>query len=186
MSKNPRGAPDTPLFLPMNMINSDIFCMTYGSFVMQLLRDYKSASVVNTELYKLGYNMGLRLVEEFFAKSYISQCVDFAQTVQVIAKVAFDMFLGVEATCSSSHYDDKTFFIVFRQNPLLEYVAIPPGYDDLIYCNVICGVIAGALRTLQLVVECKFIEQRSLGSPVDRISLRLLNILHEGYIEEEQ
>ena len=34
-----------------------------------------------------GYNIGVRLIDEFLAKSNISRCVDFKETAEVIAKV---------------------------------------------------------------------------------------------------
>lgn len=35
-----------------------------------------------------GYNIGIRLIDEFLAKSNISRCVDFKETADVIAKVS--------------------------------------------------------------------------------------------------
>lgn len=34
-----------------------------------------------------GYNIGVRLIDEFLAKSNVSRCVDFKETAEVIAKV---------------------------------------------------------------------------------------------------
>ena len=34
-----------------------------------------------------GYNIGIRLIDEFLAKSNVSGCVDFKETAEVIAKV---------------------------------------------------------------------------------------------------
>lgn len=36
-----------------------------------------------------GYNIGVRLIDEFLAKSNVSRCVDFRETADVIAKVLF-------------------------------------------------------------------------------------------------
>jgi uncharacterized protein YjaZ len=36
-----------------------------------------------------GYNIGIRLIDEFLAKSNVSRCVDFRETADVIAKVCF-------------------------------------------------------------------------------------------------
>jgi len=44
-----------------------------------------------------GYNIGVRLVDEFLAKSNLQSCVNFRETAQVIAKVGFKMFLGIAA-----------------------------------------------------------------------------------------
>lgn len=34
-----------------------------------------------------GYNIGVRLIDEFLAKSNVSRCVDLKETADVIAKV---------------------------------------------------------------------------------------------------
>ena len=54
---------------------------------------------VNSKLDKMGYNIGTRIIDEFFAKSPQGRglCRTFRETVEVIAKEAFKMFLGV--TC---------------------------------------------------------------------------------------
>lgn len=44
-----------------------------------------------------GYNIGVRLVDEFLAKSNVDKCNSFQDTCDVIAKVAFKMFLGINA-----------------------------------------------------------------------------------------
>lgn len=35
-----------------------------------------------------GYNIGIRLIDEFLAKSGVSRCVDFKETAEMIAKVS--------------------------------------------------------------------------------------------------
>lgn len=35
-----------------------------------------------------GYNIGIRLIDEFLAKSNVSRCIDFKETAEVIAKVS--------------------------------------------------------------------------------------------------
>ena len=43
--------------------------MTYGALVMQLLKDYEDVGEVNRKLKQIGKNIGVRLVDEFLAKS---------------------------------------------------------------------------------------------------------------------
>jgi trafficking protein particle complex subunit 3 len=62
--------------------------MTYGALVVQLIQDYEDYAEVNTQLEKMGYNIGTRLIEDFLAKSAsIGRCADFRETGEVIAKV---------------------------------------------------------------------------------------------------
>ena len=152
---------------------------------MQLIRDYRNIQTVNVELYKIGYNMGIRLVDEFFAKSSQPPCKDFQDTIQAVAKTAFKMFLNVDAEVVKSSADGKTHHISFKINPLTDFVDLPQGYDQLHYSNVICGAITGALRMLQIVVECTYVQDRLKGSSEDEIAIKLLEIVNEGYVDEE-
>lgn len=45
-----------------------------------------------------GHNIGVRLIEEFLAKSRTTRCSDFADACDKLAKVGFKMFLNVTAT----------------------------------------------------------------------------------------
>jgi hypothetical protein len=50
---------------------------SYGSFVRQLLVDYEEPLEVNSQLETMGYNIGVRLVDDFFAKSKISAYIRY-------------------------------------------------------------------------------------------------------------
>ena len=77
--------------------------LTYGAFVSKLIKDNQhNIDEVNSKLDKMGYNIGTRIVDEFFAKAPPGRgvCKSFRETVEVIAKEAFKMFIGV--TCDVS------------------------------------------------------------------------------------
>ncbi|KAF6260821.1 NO signaling/Golgi transport ligand-binding domain-containing protein [Scenedesmus sp. NREL 46B-D3] len=62
--------PPGPRPLPqLEQINAEIFTLTYGSLVRQLIADFEDLDEVNKQLEKMGYNIGVRLVDEFLAKS---------------------------------------------------------------------------------------------------------------------
>lgn len=62
--------------------------MTYGTIVAQLCRDFPGDySEVNKQLDKMGYNIGLRLIEDFLARSNVGRCSNFRETADAIAKV---------------------------------------------------------------------------------------------------
>eukprot|EP00775_Hariotina_reticulata_P014297 gene14297-24_t len=48
--------------------NAEIFTLTYGSIVRQLIADFEDLDEVNKQLEKMGYNIGVRLVDEFFGQ----------------------------------------------------------------------------------------------------------------------
>ena len=135
--------------------------------------------------YHSGYNMGIRLVDEFFAKSNQQPCQDFQETIQVIASRAFKMFLNIDADVSKNTADGRTFHIAFKTNPLTDFVELPAGYEQLHYSNIICGAITGALRMLQIVVECTYVQDKLKGGTEDEIAIKLLEVVNEGYVDEE-
>ena len=57
------------IFAKNPKISSELFSLTYGAFVHKLLKDTENAEEVNALLDKMGYNIGCRLIDEFFAKS---------------------------------------------------------------------------------------------------------------------
>lgn len=72
-------------------MNAELVTLTYGTIVAQLCKDYESDYVeVNKQLDKMGYNIGLRLIEDYLAKSStMRRCSNFRETGENIAKVAF-------------------------------------------------------------------------------------------------
>lgn len=70
-------------------MNAELVTLTYGTIVAQLCRDYNSDYVeVNNQLDKMGYNIGLRLIEDYLAKSNsMRRCRDFRETADMISKV---------------------------------------------------------------------------------------------------
>lgn len=72
----------------VDKVNAELVTLTYGTIVAQLCDDYDSDYVeVNRQLDRMGYNIGLRLVEDFFAKSNTGRCTNFRETAEVISRV---------------------------------------------------------------------------------------------------
>ena len=84
-----------------------------------------------------GYNIGVRLIDEFLAKAQIGTCSNFADTAEVIAKIGFKMFLGItaEVVIGGTH----EFSLQLTENPLAEFVELPEQYGSLAYSNMLCG-----------------------------------------------
>ncbi|KAG8755909.1 transport protein particle 22 kDa subunit [Serendipita sp. 396] len=76
-------------------INAELFTMAYGSLVVQLIQDYEDYAEVNKQLEKMGYNIGIRLIEDFLARSSLGKCADFREVGEVVAKVGFKSFLNI-------------------------------------------------------------------------------------------
>ena len=74
----------------MDKVNAELVTLTYGTIVAQLCQDYdNNYPEVNKQLDKMGYNIGMRLIEDFLAKSMLGRCVNFRETADMIAKVIF-------------------------------------------------------------------------------------------------
>jgi len=162
----------------IDKINAELFTLTYGAIVCQLIKDFDSIDEVNNQLEKMGYNIGLRLVDEFLARSSLGRCKDLKETSEVIAKVGLKMFLGVTANVGKLDTKKQTFSLVLEDNPLVDFVELPSQYrEKLQYSNLLCGVIRGALEMVQLRVECKCKQCPLRGDEVTEIKVKLLEIL---------
>jgi hypothetical protein len=127
-------------------VNSELFSLTYGSFVVQLLKDFGDVSEVNNQLEKIGYNIGIRLIDDFLAREPNFRCASFNETVEVIVKNAFPLYLGVQPSIRKPKPEDTECFIIIGENPLTDFVELPEIYANLCYSNVLCGVLRGALE----------------------------------------
>ena len=160
-------------------VNGEFFALTYGSMVMQLIKDYDDVTEVNKQLEKMGYNIGVRLIDEFLAKSGTPTCQSHRETADVIAKVAFKMFLGIAAEVMNWNGERNSFSLVFFENPLTEFVELPPEMAGLVYSNMLCGCLRGALEMVQLKVECAFVRDTLKGDEVNEITVEILQVMEE-------
>ncbi|CAE7156145.1 unnamed protein product [Rhizoctonia solani] len=155
-------------------INAELFTLTYGALVVQLIQDYEDYGEVNKQLDKMGYNIGTRLIEDFLARSSLGRCSDFREVGEVVAKVrlnlelyfaqltlkrevGFKTFLNVVPTvvhsttsapatngASSGSGTTPTFNLILDENPLAEFVELP---DEALQGGLwFSNVLCGVLR----------------------------------------
>ncbi|ODV90566.1 hypothetical protein CANCADRAFT_2296 [Tortispora caseinolytica NRRL Y-17796] len=164
----------------IDKVNAELVALTYGSLVAQLCRDFENNyDRVNEQLDKMGYNIGLRLIEDFLARSGIGRCSSFKDTAEVISKVGFKMFLNVVPRVSNWSADGKTFSLYIDDNPLADFVELPPQSENLWYSNIYCGVLRGALEMTQMQVHAEFVSDVLQGHAATEIKVQLLQILKD-------
>ncbi|KAJ1033259.1 hypothetical protein NDA13_001255 [Ustilago tritici] len=155
-------------------INAELFTLTYGALVIQLIKDYEDYTEVNKQLEKMGYNIGTRLIEDFLARTNLSKCSDFREVGEVVSKVGFKMFLNITPNMIHHQQDDgasssatasaattaqgatsgqgwgatsigtREFSLILDENPLAEFVELPR--DARAGGLWFSNVLAGVLR----------------------------------------
>lgn len=123
----------------------------------QMLRDFENLEEVNKQLERIGYNMGVRLIEDYLSRTGSLRCLDMRETADKIQQ-AFRMYLNVQPTISNWAAAGDEFSLIFDTNPLSEFVELPPDISNLRYAGILCGCIRGALEMVQLEVQCWFVQ----------------------------
>ncbi|XP_045196342.2 trafficking protein particle complex subunit 3-like [Mercenaria mercenaria] len=161
-------------------VNGELFTLTYGALVAQLLRDYEDDEEVNKQLEKMGYNIGVRLIEDFLARTNTGRCNDFRETADIISKMAFKMYLGITPVVSNWSAAGDEFSLLIENNPLIDFVELPDGHNALNYSSLLCGVLRGALEMVQMEVDVKFVQDQLKGDSVTELRLKFVKRLEDA------
>lgn len=120
-----------------------------------MLRDYENVDDVNKQLERIGYNMGMRLIEDFLARTAATRCLEMRETADRIQQ-AFRIYLNIQPQISNWSASGDEFSLIFENNPLIEFVELPADLNNLRYSSILSGCIRGALAMVQLEVQCWF------------------------------
>lgn len=159
--------------------NSELFTLTYGALVSQLLKDYENVKDVNKQLDRMGYNIGIRLIEDFLARTQSTRCYDFKETAEKI-QLAFRIYLGISPNISNWNASGDEFSLIFETNPMLEFVELPDNCTNLKYCNVLTGVLRGACEMVQLDITSKFIQDQLKGDNVTELRVKFIKTIQDA------
>ncbi|CAH8864213.1 unnamed protein product [Trichobilharzia szidati] len=159
-------------------VTAELFTLTYGALVANIVRDFDTDAEINEQLDKIGFNIGLKLVEDYLARGNPGRCNDFKETAEAIVK-GFKIFLGITPSiCKFSSAGDE-FSLVLESNPLTEFVDLPSEHQNLLYSNVLAGAIRGALHNVQLDVESRFVQDQLRGDQINEIRVKFIRRLEE-------
>eukprot|EP00536_Pseudo-nitzschia_multiseries_P015145 jgi/Psemu1/320798/estExt_fgenesh1_pm.C_8280004 len=184
MSKTTAAANGQALWGKQLKANAELFALTYGALVMEVVRDADgNAKEINEQLENIGYSIGIRSVDEFLAKSNVGVCKNFEETANALGKTAFKMFLGIN--CDIQQHSAKCFSLIMHENPLTLFVELPDEYKETLqYTILYCGVIRGALEMLNYKVDCALVKSTLRGDDVDEIKVDLKSVLQDGAGED--
>ena len=90
---------------------------------------------------------------------------------------------GCVVAVSKWREDGRQCSLMFKGNPLAEFVELPYELSELDYNIVICGAIRGALQMLQMSVECQLVRDEVKGSSESEIRLTLKEVSGNGQRE---
>jgi trafficking protein particle complex subunit 3 len=124
------------------------------------------------------------LIDDFLAKSGVDNCSNFRDTADVISKVAFKMFLGISPDVTNWNKENTAFSLIFNDNPLIDFVELPPTHQQLSYCNLLCGILVGALEMVQLQVNCYFVKDILRGDDMTELRVELKGLMRNVMSDE--
>jgi len=159
-------------------VSGELFALTYGALVAQILKDYEKVEDVNRQLEKMGYNIGIRIVEDFLARTNTTKCSDFRETSEKVQQ-AFKLFLNVSPQVTSWSAANDEFSLVFESNPVGEFVELPESSSNLKYANILAGAVRGALEMVHLEVACWFTQDTLTGDHVTELRVKFLKRIED-------
>jgi hypothetical protein len=142
--------------------NAELFALTYGALIGELLRDIENPRLIEQELDKMGHSMGIRCMEEFLAKNESNSVLEGGNTVTK---------------------EMKGFALTFTDNPFTIFVELPEE-TDLQYNQLLAGMCRGMLEVLQFDCACAISKSMMHGNDSYEVSIVLNQVLQEGAGED--
>lgn len=164
-------------------VSTDLFVLTYGATVAQLIKDYENPEEVNKQLDQMGYNIGLRLIDDFLAKTNTPRCHELKDVADKI-QTAFRMYLGFAPTVTNWSAGGDEFSLLIDSNPLTEYVELPDHMSSLRYCNLFCGAIRGALEQVHIEAQATIVQDSLRGDNTTEIRVKFVKKIKDAVVHD--
>ena len=78
------------------------------------------------------------------------------------------MFLGISPVVTNWSAASDEFSLILDNNPMAEFAELPEGHEGLLFSNILCGVLRGALEMVRV--------QGVLICPYEQDDLHLLRV----------
>ena len=135
----------------MDKVNAELVTLTYGTIVAQLCRDFDNRyDEVNKQLDKMGYNIGMRLIEDFMAKANTGRCTTFREIAETVSRVRHMPSITQRNTVTDPtsvilRLVSRCFLTLYLQSQMWQLMAIPsPSYSKRIHWQTLwsCQMMA--------------------------------------------
>ncbi|MFS7915600.1 putative transport protein particle (TRAPP) component [Helianthus anomalus] len=98
-----------------------------------------------------------------------------------LLRVGFKMFLGVTASVSNWDTEGTCCSLILEDNPLVDFVELPDTCQGLYYCNILSGVVRGALEMVSMKTEVTWVRDMLRGDDAFELQVKLLKQVPEEY-----
>merc|ERR1711937_674732 len=140
-------------------MEGELLALTYGAIVARIMKDTERCEEANNQLDKMGKNM--------------------EETAEVLRE-AFRQYLNISPRVTNWNSERDSFSLILDNNPLTDFVELPSELAALNYCQMICGVIRGALEMVQLEVTAKVEKDALKGSGSTEIRICFVKKLQDA------
>lgn len=195
-NKSSTAMQGTALWQKQPKANAELFALTYGALVSELVRDLETPAEIQEQLDSMGHSIGVRCIEEYLAKqdSMTAGTPSFQESAATV-QIVYRMFLGIvtetaagAAVSTTEHNPDSVYSISFTDNPLALFVELPSTGPlvDLEYSQLLCGWMRGVLEMLQFDVVVTVEKSTLRGDDTNTLQVELKQVLQQGAGEDYQ
>ena len=88
----------------------------------------------------------------------------FLSVFDVLLQLGFKMFLGFSPVITNWSAASDEFSLILDNNPMAEFAELPEGHEGLLFSNILCGVLRGALEMVRLLAGIEICLPRRTNS----------------------